>query len=241
LLGDFNAKVWRKDIFKPINGNDSPHEVIKNNGVRVVNFATTKNLIVKSTTFPQYDIHEHTWTSPDGVTHNQIDHVLIDKRRHSNILDVRSFREADCDTDHYLVVAKLRETTSVSKRARQKFDFERFDQKKLDDVEVKEKYQVEISNRFTALESYDESFHINNAWESIRENTKTSAKDNQGYDRLKQNKPWFDNECSKLIDQRKQAKLQWLQNPSQNNGDNTQNLRHETSRIIRNKKKEYLK
>jgi len=34
---------------------------------------------------------------------------LIDKRRHSNILDVRSFRGADCDTDHYLVVAKLRE------------------------------------------------------------------------------------------------------------------------------------
>jgi hypothetical protein len=41
------------------------------------------------------------------VPHNQIDHVLIDKRRHSNILDVRYFRGADCDTDHYLVVAKI--------------------------------------------------------------------------------------------------------------------------------------
>jgi len=43
-------------------------------------------------------------------------------------------------------VAKLRERTSVSKQARQKFDLERFDLKKLNDVEVKEKYQVEISN-----------------------------------------------------------------------------------------------
>jgi hypothetical protein len=59
---------------------------------------------------------------------------LIDKRRHSNILDVRSFEGADCDTDHYLVVAKLREKFSVSKRARQKFDSERFDLKKLDDI-----------------------------------------------------------------------------------------------------------
>jgi hypothetical protein len=42
------------------------------------------------------------------------------------------------------------------------------------DIEVKEKYQVEISNRFATLESLDESFHI--AWESIRENIKTSAK-----------------------------------------------------------------
>jgi endonuclease/exonuclease/phosphatase family metal-dependent hydrolase len=80
LLGDFNAKVGREDIFKPILGNESLHEASNDNRVRVVNFATSKNLIIKSTTFPHCDIHEHTWTSPDGVTHNQIDHVLIDKR-----------------------------------------------------------------------------------------------------------------------------------------------------------------
>jgi fructose-bisphosphate aldolase class 1 len=75
-------------------------------------------------------------------------------------------------------VAKLREKISVSKGARQKFDLERFDLKRLDDIEVKEKYQVEISNRFAALESLDEIFDINNAWGSIRENIKTLAKDN---------------------------------------------------------------
>jgi hypothetical protein len=79
LLEDFNAKVGREDIFKPIIGNESLHEA-SNNRVRVVNFATSKNLIVKSTTFPNRKIHKHTWTSPDGITHNQIDHVLIDKR-----------------------------------------------------------------------------------------------------------------------------------------------------------------
>jgi hypothetical protein len=53
---------------------------------------------------------------------------------------------------------------------------------------------------------------------------KTSAKDNLGYQRLKHNKPQFDDECSKLIDQQNQAKLQWLQNPGQINEDNLQNL-----------------
>jgi hypothetical protein len=48
-------------------------------------------------------------------------------------------------------VAKLRERISVSKRERQKFDLERFNLEKLDDVEVKEKYQVEISNSFREL------------------------------------------------------------------------------------------
>jgi hypothetical protein len=60
-------------------------------------------------------------------------------------------------------VAKLTERISVSKRARQNFDLEKIDLKKLDDVEVKEKDQVEISNRFATLESLDESFDINNA------------------------------------------------------------------------------
>jgi hypothetical protein len=138
-------------------------------------------------------------------------------------------------------VAKLRERISVSKRAKQNTDLDTFYLKKLDDIEVKEKYQVEISNRFADVESLDESFDMNNAWKSIRENIKTSAKGNPGYQKLKHNKPWFDDECSKLIDQRKQAKLQWLQNPNQISRDNLQNLRHETSRIFRNKKREYLK
>jgi hypothetical protein len=77
-------------------------------------------------------------------------------------------------------------------------------------------------------------------WENIRENIMTSAKDNLGYYRLKHNKPWFDDECSKLIDQKKHAQLQWLQNLSQINGVNVQNLRHET-RTFRNKKREYMK
>jgi hypothetical protein len=87
LLGDFNAKVGREDIFKPTTGNDSLHEISNDNTVRVANFATLKNLIVKSTMFPHLNIHKCTCTSPDGKTHNQTDHILIDRRRHSSILE----------------------------------------------------------------------------------------------------------------------------------------------------------
>jgi hypothetical protein len=52
LLGDFNAKVDREDIFKLTIGNESSHEISNDNGVRVVNFATSKILVVKSTMFP---------------------------------------------------------------------------------------------------------------------------------------------------------------------------------------------
>ena len=109
---------------------------------------TSKNLVVKSTMFPHRNIHMYTWNSPDGQTHNQIDHILIDRRRHSSILDVRSFRRADCDTDHYLVVAKVRERLVVRKQAAQKCHGGRFNLRKLNDLEVRKQYQIENTNRF---------------------------------------------------------------------------------------------
>jgi hypothetical protein len=79
LIGNYIANITREDIFKSIIGNESLHEASNDNGVRVVNFATSRNLIFKSTTFPHRNINKHTWTSPDGVTHNQIDRNLIGK------------------------------------------------------------------------------------------------------------------------------------------------------------------
>ena len=70
---------------------------------------------------PHRNIHKYSWTSTDGKTHNQIDHILIDKRRHSSVIEVQCFRRADCATDHYLVVAKVRERLVVSKEAATEF------------------------------------------------------------------------------------------------------------------------
>ncbi len=116
ILGDFNAKVGRENIFKPTNGNER--------------------------------------------THNQIDHILIYKRWHSSILDVPSFRGADCDTNHYMVVVKVRE---------------RFNLRKLNELEVRKQYQVEITNKFATLENLSDNKDINRAWKNIKEKIKTSA------------------------------------------------------------------
>jgi hypothetical protein len=76
--------------------------------------------------FPQQNIHNYIWTFPDGKTHNHSDHISIDRRWHSITLDARSFKGADCDTDHYLVVARAWERLAISKQAAQKFDVEGF-------------------------------------------------------------------------------------------------------------------
>jgi hypothetical protein len=64
--------------------------------------------------FPHHRNYKYTWNSPAGKTHDQIDHILIDKRRHSNVVAVRSFRGAECDSDIYLVVTEVRKRLSVS-------------------------------------------------------------------------------------------------------------------------------
>jgi hypothetical protein len=58
---------------------------------------------------------------------------------------------------------------------------------------------------------------------------------------LKKHKAWFDEGCYKLLDQRKEAKLQWLQDPSEINEDNLICVRREASKHFRNEKREYLK
>jgi hypothetical protein len=77
---------------------------------------------------------------------------------------------------------------------------------------------------------------INRAWETIGENTKISAEENIGYYELKKHKPLSDEGCTKLLGQREQAKLQWLQVPSEINGVNLNEIKREASRHFRNKK-----
>jgi hypothetical protein len=77
-------------------------------------------------------------------------------------------------------------------------------------VKVKEQYLVKISNSFAASESVDDicdGVNINKAW----------VTENLGYYELKHHQTWLDDECSKLLDQRKQAKFQWLENSNHTN------------------------
>jgi len=57
LLGDVNAKVGRENIFKPTSENESLHQNSNDNGVRIINFTTSKSLSVKSTVFPHRNTH----------------------------------------------------------------------------------------------------------------------------------------------------------------------------------------
>jgi hypothetical protein len=140
-----------------------------------------------------------------------------------------------------MVVAKVRESLALSKHAALKLDRERFNLGKLNKLEVSKENQIEISNRTAALENLSDSADINRVWENIKENIKTSITESLGLHELNQHKPWFKEECLGLLDQRKQATMQWVQDPSQSSVENLNNVIWEASRQKKKKKKAYLK
>jgi 50S ribosomal subunit-associated GTPase HflX len=130
------------------------------------------------------------------------------------------------------VVSEFRERFAIGKYVAQKFDGERFNLRKLNELEVRKQYQIQIMNRFAALENLSDCEDIYRAWENIQKNIKTSAKESLGLHELKQHKPLFYEECLGFLDQRKQAEMHWLQDRSQMNVDNLNNVRCEASRHV---------
>ncbi len=80
-------------------------------------------------------------------------------------------------------------------------------------MEVRKQYQIEITNRSAALGNLGDNEDISKAWENIKENIKTSARESLRLCEMKQHKPCFDEECLHFLDQRRQAKMQWVQDP----------------------------
>jgi hypothetical protein len=100
--------VGQEETTRATTGKHSLHKTSNENGRKLINYATSLNMIVGSTIFPPTDIRKMAHRSPEGNTTNQIDHVLIDSWQCNNLLDVRSYRGANMDLDHYLIITKIK-------------------------------------------------------------------------------------------------------------------------------------
>jgi hypothetical protein len=90
VLGDYNAKIGNENFQSKVAGKYTLHKESNENRILLGQLATRNRMVIKSTCFPHKRIHLATWRSPDNYTENQIDHVLINTRHSSSIIDVRS-------------------------------------------------------------------------------------------------------------------------------------------------------
>ena len=84
-----------------------------------------------------------------------------------------------------MVIAKVRERLAVGKQAARKFDRQIFNSRKLNEPEVREQYQIEITDRFAALENLNDDQDVNRTWENIKENIQNAGKETLGLHELK--------------------------------------------------------
>ncbi|XP_046399915.1 craniofacial development protein 2-like [Ischnura elegans] len=240
LLGDANAKVGNEPSWKQYTGGNSLHETTNENGMRLISFASAKNLKIMSTTFPRKDIHKYTWVSPNGQVKNQIDHVLTEDRHKSCITDVRSKRGAECGTDHYLIIIKVRQKVCKNRRDIHKTK-QKFDLKKLDNPNIRKEFMIKLSNRFQALEKEEED-SIEGKWKVIRDSIQEIGKEVVGFQNNRKNKKtWFNEDCRQMIEERKKAKAGLLTDDNHEKREEYLRINRKTNKTLRTAKRNFVK
>jgi hypothetical protein len=175
----------------------------------MIQFAISKGLNVRSTTFSHKDIHKETWYSADGRTANQIDYVLISNRFRSAVTDIRALRGPDIGSDHNLLKINFKMKLRVETG-------NKYNEKKMVNIfqnpKWKQEYSIEINNKFEILKNLDDEDSIDNdineKWENIKTRIKETKQQlvekDEGTETFK-NK-WYDEECKLAIEEMKKAR-----------------------------------
>lgn len=180
------------------------------------------------------------WKFPDSRTHNQIDHLLINRRRSSCIQKLRTYKGADADTDHYLLYTKFNLRLSVKWKMTSRKTKERYNIETLENSDIIKKYAENIRQNLerTSLERTDD---VNSIWTQIKHVVTNSANHILRMEKKQLKKDWFINLCSDAINKRNELRKMVLQNPSRENIEIFEKQRRQANTILRREKRLYEK
>ena len=201
-MGDLNAKIGQ--------GNEGWEKVMgqhglgrmNENGERLATFCGNNDLVIGGSLFKHRDIHKITWTSPNARDQNQIDHIIINGRYRGSLMDTRAMRGADANSDHHMVMGKVRlKLCSTKRKSKERIIF---DTTKLRDPCVKEAFRLEVSNRFQVLATEDVE-DIEEKWGQFKKVYNESAKKVLG-EKRRMKSDWISGETYKKIEERRKLK-----------------------------------
>ena len=133
---------------------------VNENGERLIEFCALNDHVIGGTLFKHRHIHKLTWISPNGRDHNQIDHIIVNRRYKRSLLNTRAMKGVDANSDYQLVLSRVKLKLCRAKREG-KGGRKLYDTIKLRDQQVKEQFCIEIQNRFKVL--------VNNADDTIKQ------------------------------------------------------------------------
>jgi type I restriction-modification system DNA methylase subunit len=178
------------------------------NELRKYKIAAGRQMAIKSTYFKHKRIHLQTWRSPDGHTFNQIDHCLIDGRHFSDVIDVMARKDANSDSDHMLVVIKLRARIYRASNTKPQ-QLRRFAANRLKDRDVASRYYEELLSELQGVQP--QPLSLDEKCKKLEETIQRVATNTIGYTRKKANKKWFDEECARVTEETNAARERAIQ------------------------------
>lgn len=236
VIGDMNAQVGREAMYRPVIGPNSLHSVTNDNGQRCINFAASRGMVVRSTFFPRKDIHKATWRSPDQHTENQIDHVLIDGKFFSDITNVRTYRSANIDSDHYLVAVCMRSKLSTVYNTRRSRT-PRLNVEHLQSAGAAQEYAQQLEAALPTEEQLGAAT-LEDGWRNIRTAIGNAATTVLGTMEPSRRNDWFDGECKQLIEEKNTARASMLRHRTRANEERYRLARNRQNSIFRRKKRQ---
>jgi hypothetical protein len=225
-----------KNTNKRVAGRHALHDITRENGEKLVQLAIAQNLEINSTKIQHRRIHKGTWKVPRQDICNQTDHVLINKRRASTIIEVRTFLGTNCDSNHYLVRTKIRQRISkveegIYRRSR------KLDVTKLQNPDIKNKYEKNIARK---LNETDSSPDTELEWDNLKTIINDVAYDDVGIKIIIKNAGWFDEDCRKPIKAKNEARNKCIIRNTRANKEEYMKRRNEARKICRDKNREMI-
>lgn len=234
IMGDFNAQIGKEKFIEKVAGKQTIHEKTNDNGLRLCNLATSSDLIISSTKFKHKNYHKVTWIAPDQSTYTQIDHVLIARRMRSSILDVRTYRGAMCDSDHFMVTTTIRQ--KVKRNTKNKNTRCKWDIKKLNEESIRNNYEKSIQGKLVTPTEED----IEAEWNKIKTCINEAAKESIGEETRQKKREWYNEDCRKVIQKRNKTRLVWLNSNKEKDRKEYEIVRKECKKSIRETKRRWM-
>jgi hypothetical protein len=234
VIGDLNAQVGREEEFRPTTGRFSLHPVSNENGLRLINFAAAHKMVISSTVFRRKDIHKVTWVSPDSRTKTQIDHLLIDSRHASDVLNTRTYRFTATyvdhhSSDHFLLGATVRaRLNNVFEKKGEKC--RRINVEALQAPGKRKEFGEKLDEELRRSCEEDES------WPRMRDAMNKVAEEVLGFQSRLRNE-WFDDECQDAVSAVIEARR--VGRESRAKTRNIQRLQKEKRKLLQRKKRQF--
>src|SRR4029077_7080220 len=200
VMGDFNGKVGSnkdEDIVGPFGLG-----IRNENGGYVVDFCRKHKLYITNTWFQQKKSAQHTWTSPDGKTKNQIDYILCDKRYRNGVRNSKSMPGADCGSDHNPVVVTIQ---IKLKRIKKPKKVMKWNLGKLNDYNIRHDYQSKLDAQLLEKRIH-ELDDVDKLWDKMKENITDNAEEICGREEVQMKQRWMTSNILTKMEERRKYK-----------------------------------